>query len=503
MSDFLSQEEIDALLKTNEDINPSSDESSNENTESAEDSFNLDELESAQGGQGLEDMAGGSGALDADEFGVPTGLTAVEVDALGEIGNISMATAATTLSTLLGKAVDITTPVVSGTTYQSLINRFQTPFVALQIQFAGELSGSNVLVIGVREAVIIAKLMMMQEVGSDFQTEEIGELELSAVSEAMNQMIGSASTAISTMLGKLIDIAPPITTVGKGQEVDLSLLSKDEEIIQIVFRMTIEDLVDSEIMQIYSLESAKSIVQAMFGGLGGDPAPEASMFDSMPDEDMPPVFQEGPLPSMPEETPAIFNPPPAEPPKAAAPPEQAQAPQQPGDMMPQPMPPGYGQPGMMPQGGYPQQPGDMMQQPMPPGYGQPGMMPQGGYPMQPGYGQPMYYDPQHTMPQRPQFVPLTKPQRPNQPKNIELILDVPMEMSVVLGRAERSVKQILSLGPGSIVELNKYAEEPLDIFVNGMLIGQGEVVVIEEKFGIRVNNIVSTKERAESLGTSS
>jgi flagellar motor switch protein FliN/FliY len=113
----------------------------------------------------------------------------------------------------------------------------------------------------------------------------------------------------------------------------------------------------------------------------------------------------------------------------------------------------------------------------------------------------MYYDPQYGMPQRPLFVTLTKTNRESRPKNIDLISDVPMEVSVVLGKTERPVRQILSLKPGAIVELNKYAEEPLDIFVNGMLVGQGEVVVIEERIGIRINSILSTKEMAESVGT--
>ncbi len=434
MSDFLSQEEINALLAANEELNNSEESSAS----------GADEAPSTP--------------KTASGEGHPSPLTAIEIDALGEVGNVSMATAATTLSTLLSKAVDITTPQVRVSTFQELAENFKTPYVALQIQFAGELAGTNVLVIGIREAAIIAKLMMMQEVTADFDATEINELELSAVSESMNQMIGSASTAISTMLGKFIDIAPPITTVGDGKDVDFSLLNKDEDIVQIVFRMTIEDLIDSEIMQIYSLESAKSIVKAMMGGFDTSPAePEPS---TAPSVQTPADSGAGQVNQTMQQQP-MYDP----------------------SMQQQPMYDPAMQQQQMYQGQMP------MQQGMYPG--QMPMHQQGMYPM---------YDPYGAMSQKPQFATLGRPQRPNQPKNIELILDVPMEMSVVLGKAHRSVKQILSLGPGSIVELNKYAEEPLDIFVNGMLVGQGEVVVIEEKFGIRVNSIVSTKERAESLG---
>lgn len=371
---FLSQEEIDSLLKMNEEVNKPA----------------------AQ-----------------PAFGD------TERDILGEVGNITMSTSATTLSTLLNRQVDITTPRVHVTTVAQLLESFASPYIILQVQFEEGLHGTNVLIMGIKDASIIANLMMGGD-GSNYNTESLSELELSAISEAMNQMIGSASTAVSTMLGKKVDIDPPITQIWDNKErSEFKGIDSNQDVVNIVFKLTIEGLVDSEIMQLYEFETAREIVDTMLGGLNATP-------------------------QKPKEAPV-------EQPKAV----QAEKPVEP-----------------QPQAEPPRQ--------------------------EPRYEAPAEYE-RTVQVHKPEFVPFNETPRQNQPRNIDLILDVPMEMSVVLGQAQRSIKQILALEPGSIVELNKYAEEPLDIYVNGKLIGQGEVVVVDEKFGIRVNSIVSARERAETL----
>ncbi len=339
-------------------------------------------------------------------------LSSTERDILGEVGNISMSTSATTLSTLLNRQVHITTPRVNVTTFDQVVDSFEMPYVILQVQFEDGLHGTNVLLMSIKDASIIANLMMGQD-GSTYSEESLSDFELSAVSEAMNQMIGSASTAVSTMLGRRVDIDPPSTQVGRQKEkIEIKGLSGDAKLARTVFNLNIENLMDSEIMQLYSLETAREITGIMMGSISTDAAPEP---EPQPTPPVQPTIEPEPQ-EMPISTPAPSQPP----------------------------------------------------------------------------------QPQVQV-QKPQFVPLNDTSKHVQARNIDLILDVPLEMSAILGRTQKSIKEVLALEPGSIVELNKYAEEPLDIYVNGKLIAQGEVVVLDEKFGIRINNIISAKERVESL----
>lgn len=336
-------------------------------------------------------------------------LTVSEKDILGEVGNISMSTSATTLSTLLNRQVSITTPRVEVTTFNKVVESLIMPYVILQVQFEDGLHGSNILMMSIRDASIIANIMMGGD-GSQFNDQALSDLELSAVSEAMNQMIGSASTAVSTMLNRRVDIDPPLTQVGdSASTIKIKGIQGEEHLACIVFKLAIDDLIDSEIMQIYSLETAKEIADTMLGSIKETEQVSAST---------------------------------AEQPRAAKN-EEIKI--------------------------------ESVQQ-----------------------EQKREYE-KNVQVQKPEFVPLKESKQATQSRNIDLILDVPLEMSVILGRTQRSIKEILSLEPGSIVELEKYAEEPLDIYVNGKLIAQGEVVVLDEKFGIRINSILSTRDRVESL----
>ncbi len=88
----------------------------------------------------------------------------------------------------------------------------------------------------------------------------------------------------------------------------------------------------------------------------------------------------------------------------------------------------------------------------------------------------------------------------NRMKKLELILDIPLKVSVELGRTKLLVNDLLQLGQGSVIELNKLAGDPLEVLVNDKLIARGEVVVVNEKFGIRLTDIISPIERIEKLG---
>ena len=378
----------------------------------------------------IEALLNGGGE---DAQGTPNGevepLQDVEKDAVGEISNICMGNAATTLSTLVNSKVNITTPVVSMVTMNELSSRFGRPCVFIQIAYIEGLDGSNVLILAENDVKVITDLMMGGD-GSN-TADELSELHLSAISEAMNQMMGAASTSLSSMLEKKIDISPP-----KASLIDLSDSVQDDvafldgEFVMVSFKMQIGEVVDSQIMQLYPVDFAKELYTKFVGGGSEDTAPASAA---------------------PEPTPT---------PAPAPQPTMQQAPVQEQPVQQQPM---MQQPAM-------QQP--VMQQPMM---------------QQPMYGMPM---PDVNI-QPVQFQNFNQMVTPlNQQENIELIMDVPLEVTVELGRTNKSIKEILDFSPGTIIELDKLAGEPIDVLVNGKFVAKGEVVVIEENFGIRVTEII-------------
>lgn len=418
--DYLSQEEIDALLRQSESIN------SSEPAEKTVDDF----------------------------------LTELEQDALGEIGNITFGSAATALSTLLGLKVDITTPKVSIISRTQFEEAFPKSHVAVHVNYVDGFEGINSLVIKKRDAQVIADLMLGGE-GNPVD-EELNEIHISAVQEAMNQMMGSSATSMSTIFNRFVNISPPgidILNLESGEGV--SNLPADETLIQVSFRLLIGDLIDSNLMQLLPVHFAKSMVDMLIGG-----AQESTA--------------SAPVASTPEPAPV---PVPTPPPVAEQPPVQhqqpPQAPQQPVQDYN-----GYGQAPMgMPQGMPPQQP-----------YGMP--------PQQP-YGAPQHYGgmPNRNVNVQPvQFANLQNGAYGQvDENNLNLLMDIPLKVTVELGRTQKQIKDILELSQGSIVELDKLAGEPVDILVNNKLIAKGEVVVIDENFGVRVIDIVSQWDRIQKL----
>ena len=410
MDGMLSQDEINALLNGTDD----------------------------SAGDAAEENTAGFGEDDADD----SLLTDIEKDAVGEVANISMGASATTLFSIVNRKVNITTPVVKMATWKNVLEDYEKPCVFILIKYTQGLDGSNILILKEHDVKIITDLMMGGD-GSNTDG-ELGELHLSAISEAMNQMMGSSATSLSTMLGKMIDISPPEASL-----VDLTAFKSGGDIadflegtfVKIAFRMQIDDLVDSTIMQLYPVEFAKEIYDTFISSQG--------------DEEPAPVAAPEPAP--------------------AAAPAPAPAPQ---PMPQQPMPAAapqmdMSQMQMMPQMGMPQ-----MQ--MMPQMGMPQMMPQ------------MQMMPQPNMNVQPvQFQNFAGDFNPLQSQeNIELIKDVPLEVTVELGRTTKSISEILDFAPGTIIELDKIAGEPIDILVNGKFVAKGEVVVIEESFGIRVTEII-------------
>lgn len=423
-NNFLSQEEINALL-------------SGESTDSEDNNVSSDVNED------MEDA-----------------ITETDKDLLGEIGNISMGSASTALYQLINQQVNITTPVVSVTTLKEIKEGFETPNIVLDIEYIAGIVGRNILIIKTYDGLVISNLMMGGD-GKVTDVHELSELEISAVSEAMNQMIGSAATSMATMFGRKVDISPPTSKVVTDDLMPISdSIPEDQPIVKVSFKMTIGDIVDSNIMQIFPIETAKNIVAIM---TGEDSANKTS-------ESQPEKLKEEPIVNKEIHT----QPEPQMQQNVSEPQMQYEQPQmqmQQQQYAPQQQMQGYGQPQMQ----------SYMQQPQM--YG-------GGQVQQ--YAQPVEVH-------QAAFEPLT-PQNSVPPiKNIDLIMDVPLDISVVLGRTKKSIQDILNLGAGSLIELDKLAEEPVEILVNGKQIALGEVVVVDENFGVRITSIVSNVERLKSL----
>ncbi|MBO5237448.1 MAG: flagellar motor switch phosphatase FliY [Lachnospiraceae bacterium] len=346
-------------------------------------------------------------------------------DVLGEISNICMGTAATTLYSLVNQKVVISTPKVDCCTWDDLAKEYALPCVFINIAYVDGIQGNNLLVLMEKDVKIITDLMMGGD-GTNL-VDTLTDLHLSAICEAMNQMMGSAATSMSSMLNRKIDISPPeAERLELGIDKGSSLIDRfqGKSFVKVSLKMEIGDLVDSNIMQLYPIDFANELYEVFSSSISG-------ATESVTPEPQPQVTQQ---------------------PQAAP--------------QPQPM---TASPQMQPVMGQPQMQG--------------GQVPFGYAPQM-----------QNVNVQPVQFQSFTSNVNPiTQQENIDLIMDVPLEVTVELGRTKKSIKEILEFAPGTIVELDKLAGEPIDVLVNGKMVAKGEVVVIEESFGIRITDIVRTK----------
>ncbi|KAA9025867.1 flagellar motor switch phosphatase FliY [Niallia endozanthoxylica] len=390
-------------------------------------------------------------------------LSEMEKDALGEVGNISFGSSATALSTLLNQKVDITTPEVSVVLKHKLSEEFPQPNVAIQVSYTQGFSGTNLLVIKQNDAAIIADLML----GGDGKkpADLMGEIQMSAVQEAMNQMMGSAATSMSTIFSKRVDISPPsIDLLDMLHGTGTDKLPNDDKLVKISFRLKIGNLIDSNIMQLLPLDFAKGLVYELLNPIS-EPIQEVNVPPQTAEKLQESYYQE----------------------------------------------PQYNQPTQN-QMDHSAQQSNMVQTP----YGfesreQPlnqqnysgnhsfGVTPvnQPTGPQHFGSANPLGVQPNVQPALFSNFEPY--PIQEPESKNLNMLLDIPLQVTVELGRTKRSVKEILELSQGSIIELDKLAGEPVDILINSRLIAKGEVVVIEENFGVRVTDIISQSDRLKKL----
>lgn len=363
----------------------------------------------------IDSLLNGGGSSDKI---IGNDLTEIEKDLLGEIGNISMGSASTALYQIIGQSVNITTPAVSMTTLGEIKKNFDTPNVVLDVEYISGIVGRNILIIKTKDAAVISSLMM----GGDGTVEEdkiLSDLELSAVSEAMNQMIGSSATSMATMFAREVNISPPSCKIWSDErDILTDKIPEDEEIVRVSFKMTIGNLVDSNIMQILPLKIAKKIVSIMTGNEEEDKEEKINT-ETIVERKNDVIEKE------------IIN-------------------------------------------------------------------------KNTSYNDTRLssgnINVEKVQVHEASFGKLEESKNKSEvPNNIDLILDVPLEISVVLGRTKKSIKDILSLGTGSLIELEKLAEEPVEILVNGKNIAYGEVVVVDENFGVRITSIASSSDRIKSL----
>ncbi|MCT4606731.1 MAG: flagellar motor switch phosphatase FliY [Marinisporobacter sp.] len=387
MGDMLSQEEIDALLK------------------------------------------GTSTVADVKENKPDETLDENETDALGEIGNISMGTSATTLFTLLGQKVTITTPKVTVLTMDELAKEYIVPFVVVEVKYKEGIEGTNLLVLQEDDVKVITDLMM-GGAGTNVSG-ELTELHLSAIGEAMNQMVGSSSTSLSEMFHSKIDIHPPkAVSMSFAKDLDrLDFVGYEDKIVKIAFRMVVGDLIDSEIMQILPIEFAKDLVKNLLNGSSTNCnevnySNESNQTHNVAQNIEP---QMSSMNNHVQNTEYVNN---NQPPQVS---RQNMTRSEPVNVQP------------------------VQFQSFDDGYSSGGR------------------------------------------ENISLIREVPLEVTVELGRTSKKISEILEFSPGTVIELDRLVGEPLDILVNGQFMAKGEVVVIDENYGIRITDILNPAKKINKM----
>ena len=364
---------------------------------------------------------------DAQMAGAYGELTKEQIDIIGEINNVSMGSAATALSNIMGKKVTITSPRVEAGSRETIEKLQQIPSVGVLISYTSGVVGTDFLVLRQSDAEEIVKVLMGGEVPGE---EDFGELHISAIGEVMNQMMGSAATALSGFIGKSVNISPPsafILTDENKQEKLNFLYDSIDELVFVKFLFRVEDMFESELYVIMTRKFSIEMVNAMLISMGLTASEPASP-QPVPPQPVPPQ----PVPSQPAPPQPAYSQPMSQPVINRTPADQAAASLQ--------AAPTIVRPAILPS-----------------------------------------------------FEPQTPPMNSDEEANFGLIQNVPLELSVEVGRARKLVREVIDFSVGSIIELDKQAGDPVDIIVNGQLIAHGEVVVIDESFGVRVTEIINNE----------
>ena len=429
----------------------------------------------------------------------------MELDAIGEMMNISLGSSATAVSNMLNHRVDITTPTVSIVSIEDFTLGDLEPAIAVEIKYVSGLDGSNIMLLKRGDVKTIVDILMGTETpDEEFQ---LDELTVSAVCEVMNQMMGAASTALSDFLGVLVNISTPESyTLDDLDEFKRNHFHSECGMLVVVrFKLGIEDILESEFVNVMSIELTRELLKG-FGLTGGRDNKEPE--PAQPAAPAPqPAASEAAAPTMDQGMIDQLMNPQAAAPQAAAPTmdqgmidqlmnPQAAAPQPAAPQAAQPAPQQapVQQPMPVPQQAPVQQPMPMQQMPV--------QQPMQPMPMQqPAYypqQQPVYYQQQPNLIQtNPVNLPtfdLSERLGEEQAQNLEMIMSVPLQVSVEIGRTTQKVDEILSYSKGTLVVLDKLAGDQVDVFVNGLCVAHGDVVVIDDNFGVRITEVVHQPE---------
>lgn len=404
-----------------------------------------------------------------------TVFNSMELDAIGELMNISLGSSATAVSNMLDHRVDITTPKVQVVSVEDFSIGELEPAIGIEIKYVSGLEGSNIMLLKRSDVKTIVDILMGSETPDD--EFELNDLTISAVCEVMNQMMGAASTALSDFLGYPVNISTPQSFALD----DIEQFKKEHfpaesgNLVVVRFMLGIENILKSEFVNVMSVDLARELLAGFemnFGEPKADSAPAAA----------------APAQSAPAETPVPEQP--RTPQPVPVPPQQeaAQGTQSSGAVLSQEEierllaangTSGAGQPA---QPAAPPAPVQAQPAPVQPLYAQ----------AQPAYAP----DPKVISTKPVQLPPLDAEERlgKEQADNLEMIMSVPLEISVEIGRTRRKVEDILALSKGSLVVLDKLAGDQVDLFVNGLCVARGDVVVIDDNFGVRITEVLKRAE---------
>jgi flagellar motor switch protein FliN/FliY len=366
----------------------------------------------------IDALLGGDGSSESSS---QNELTAQEIDAIGEVANISMGTASTTLFTIVGHKVLITTPDVQVMDIEDVIKNTSESSVGIKTDYTSGLSGFNMLILNEDDVKVITDLMMGGD-GTEKHEGPVTELQISAIGEAMNQMTGSAATSLASIINKKVDISPPKVFQTKFEKKDIQDILGVKKLVRIAFKMQIEGILDSKILQFIPVEVAKELVANLLSANHQEEETNAGGAEQM-------THQE-------EHTDTDT---------------------------------------------YTSQ--DSHQ------------MPQVQVADNPSQSQPVNNQKGPVNIQPIQFQAFDDGKASHHKENVNLLMDVPLQVTVELGRTQKLIKEILEFSPGSIIELDKLAGELVDILISGKVIAKGEVVIIDESFGVKVIDVVQPSKR--------
>lgn len=343
-------------------------------------------------------------------------LTEMEIDAIGEIMNISLGSSVTSISTMLDKRVSITTPTVKVTTVEEFAFKSFEPAIGVEINYIQGLTGSNIMILKESDIQIIVGLLL----GIDFTGQEfvMDEMNTSAVCEVMNQMMGASATALTQFLGFGVNISTPTSfEIDDSSSFKSKYFSGDDSIVTVGFNLIVEDLINSEFISVINVDFAKELVSQFMKekpNTESKPQPQAAE----------PVMQ--PAGNAQEalytaDSKQVSNQ------NAGAAEHRVEK---------------------IHLNNFSSDQGALSQ---------------------------------------------------NQSNNLNLIMSVPLQITVEIGRTKRKIKEILEMTPGTIIELNRQAGSQVDIFVNNKVVAKGDVVIVDDYYGVRVTDVLSDEEMINIL----